>query len=149
VPTPLPKIDPKSADFRIEVRRSSIDRFGVFAVENIPARKRVLEFGGERITQRQAWTRMGKRFMNGDQRRTMVQLSSGWVIDPATGGSGAEFINHSCSPNLKIRKGRGKAFLWSTKPIRAGQELSWDYGFQCTCPCKCGSRACRGTMCHF
>ena len=63
-------------------------------------------------------------------------------------GSGAEIINHSCDPNLSMRRIRGQIFLYSFRKIRAGEELTIDYGFHCSCPCHCGSPKCRGTMCH-
>ena len=45
------------------------------------------------------------------------------------GGSGAEYINHSCDPNLKTRKIGQHIFYFSKRPIAAGEELSVDYKF--------------------
>jgi SET domain-containing protein len=50
---------------------------------------------------------------------------------------------------LTVRKIRGRIFLYSFRRIKAGEELTVDYAFRCTCPCRCGSSKCRGTMCHF
>lgn len=78
-----------------------------------------------------------------------AQLDLYWTIDGAVGGTGAELINHSCEPNLKLRKFRGHLWLFSVRRIRPGEELGYDYGFSETgrrvC-CRCGSAKCRGTI---
>ena len=143
-------IDPRFARFQLCVGRSRIDKFGVFAAELIPAGKRVIQYVGQRITQREAVRRQVKRFLSGGSSRTyVVQLNRRWCIDGSVGGGGAELINHSCSPNLTVRKMHGKVFLYSAKKIAIGKELSYDYGYSCVFPCRCGSKKCRRTMCHF
>ena len=77
-----------------------------------------------------------------------VRLNRLSKLDGSVRGSGAEIINHSCDPNLSMRRIRGQIFLYSFRKIRAGEELTIDYGFHCSCPCQCGSPKCRGTMCH-
>lgn len=90
-----------------------------------------------------------KRFSAGKVERIYsVHLIHAWQIDGSVEGSGAEFINHSCDPNLTVRKISGQIFLCSLKKIRSGAELTADYGFRCSRSCNCGSRHCRGTMCH-
>jgi len=63
--------------------------------------------------------------------------------------SGAEFINHSCSPNLIARVRRGRVTLVSLRRIAVGEELLVDYQITGDGPwleCRCGSPACRGFM---
>lgn len=145
----VPRVNPKFSCFQLHIRGSQVDRFGVFAGEIIPAGKRVIQYTGQRIRDREVMRRAMKRFFAGKAERTYsVHLNRGWKIDGSVGGSGAEFINHSCDPNLTMRKIRGQIFLYSPRKIRSGKELTADYGFRCSCPCHCGSRHCRGTICH-
>src|SRR5674476_378029 len=96
-----PAIDPKFAQFKLSIRESKIHRRGVYAEEPIPARRKVIEYTGERISRRETKRR-------GDGPVTyLFTLDDYWTLDGAVGGSGAEIINHSCDPNLAscIRKG--------------------------------------------
>ena len=121
----------------------------MFTEETIPSGKRVIQYTGERISQREAMRRTVKVFLAGKAERVYtVQLNQRSKLDGSVGGSGAEFINHSCAPNLTMRRIRGKIFLYSFKKIKAGAELTVDYGFRCSHPCRCGSLKCRGTMCR-
>jgi uncharacterized protein len=70
-------------------------------------------------------------------------------VDGAIGGSGAEFINHGCEPNLVARVRKGRVMLVSMRRIEAGQELLLDYrvtGDVPLMPCRCGAPACRGYL---
>jgi uncharacterized protein len=145
----VPRVNARFSCFLLHIRRSPVDRFGVFAGEIIPAGKKVIQYTGERITDREVTRRAIKRLLPRKPERVYsIHLKRGWNIDGSVGGSGAQFINHSCDPNLTVRKIRGRIFLYSLRKIRSGAELTADYGFRCACPCHCGSRHCRGTMCH-
>jgi hypothetical protein len=41
-----PKLDPTASTFAPKIKRSRIDRFGVFAMENIAKRTTVIEYTG-------------------------------------------------------------------------------------------------------
>jgi SET domain-containing protein len=138
-----PRINPKFARFRLRVERSSIDRRGVFALEDIPRGKTVIEYTGKRLTLAQADS------LGPPKDAYLAVLGNGWVADPSVGGSGAEFINHSCSPNLRWRRVRGRLFYSSRRRIRAGEELLGNYGYPIKLrriPCRCGSPKCKGTF---
>jgi SET domain-containing protein len=144
-----PRIVANLTNFKLRIGRSRIERFGVFAGEAIPLGKRVIQYTGERIGEREAFRRAIRMFRAGMAGRVYtVRLNQRWKIDGSVGGSGAELINHSCDPNLTMRIIRGQIFLYSFRKIRAGEELTVDYGFQCALPCHCGASKCRGTMCH-
>jgi len=145
----IPRLNPQFVRFKLVIRRSRIERFGVFTEEMIPLGKRVIQYTGERISKREVMRRAARMLSAGKEARVYtVHLNRRWWVDPAVGGSGAEFINHACDPNLTVRRIRGQVFLYSFRKIRAGEELTIDYGFRCSCPCRCGSSKCRGTMCH-
>ena len=145
----VPRLNPKLAYFKLCIGRSRIERYGVFAGEAIPPRKRVIQYTGERISEREAMRRAIRMLRAGMADRIYtVRLNRLSKLDGSVRGSGAEFINHSCDPNLSMRRIRGQIFLYSFRKIRRGEELTLDYGFRCSCPCRCGSSKCRGTMCH-
>jgi uncharacterized protein len=146
VATPLvksPVIDPRHACFRLEIRESRIHRRGVYALERIPPRRKVIEYTGERISRRETKRR-------GDGPITyLFTLDDYWTLDGAVGGSGAEIINHSCDPNIYTMIFKGHILYMSKRLIRPGEELTVDYRFSekiGSVPCKCGSKACRGTI---
>jgi SET domain-containing protein len=138
-------IDPRYANFRLSVRPSGIHRDGVYAEEPIPAQRKVIEYTGERISRRET------------KRRSELDLSliylftldNYWTIDGSVGGSGAEYINHSCDPNIYSWIFKGHILYMSARPIAKGEELTVDYYFAKDIqkvPCRCGSPRCRGTI---
>jgi SET domain-containing protein len=141
-----PKLDPKASKFTLKIKRSKIHRYGVFTLEDIPKRTRVIEYTGERISRREISRRLEGRFTY------IFLLDSYWGIDGAVNGSGAEIINHCCEPNLQADVSKDQIFYVSLRPIKAGEELTVDYAFdmkQDPQPCDCGSKACRGDMRNF
>jgi SET domain-containing protein len=143
-------VDPQFAAFPLLIRSSRIDRRGVFAEANIPARRKVVQYTGEKISLVQALRRVRRILMRrGPKRLYIAKINRRWALDGARGGSGAQYINHCCDPNLFIRRSRGQIHFYSRKPIRKGQELTLDYRFGPSAnpiACHCGSRKCRGTI---
>ena len=138
-----PTIDPRYTCFALSIRESRIHRRGVYAEERIPARRKVIEYTGERISRRET-----KRRGDGDI-TYLFTLDDYWTLDGAFGGSGAEIINHSCQPNLRSCVIRGHILYISKRAIPRGEELTVDYCFAKeveSVPCRCGSRNCRGTI---
>ena len=142
LPVKSPRIDPRFAAYRMEIRPSKIHRFGVYALERIPANRKVIEYTGERLNRLQAKRRDNKRFTY------LFAVDDYWTLDGAVNGSGAEIINHSCDPNLVSRVMKGHILYMSLRPIRPGEELTVDYNFTKneghTTRCSCGARRCRG-----
>jgi SET domain-containing protein len=136
-----PLLDPTRCNFDIEFRPSKIHRWGAFTNEQIPARRRIIEYTGERISWAEAeWRDRRKRLY-------IFWLSERWALDGAVGGSGAEFINHSCDPNMTARIVNGHIYLSANRPIEPGEELTYDYnidGDKASVTCKCGAKNCRG-----
>jgi SET domain-containing protein len=138
-----PVIDHRYTPYRLEIRESRIHRRGVYSLERIPARRKVIEYTGERISRRETKHR-GQGSIT-----YLFTLDDYWTIDGAFGGSGAEIINHSCDPNLRSCILRGHILYMSKRAIRPGEELTVDYRFSDkidTVKCRCGSPHCRGTI---
>jgi SET domain-containing protein len=144
------KISEKHTRFHLETRNSQIDRIGLFVLDSIPARRKVIEYAGERIPMREGVRRFWRiERTKGSKRMYLAKLSRSWVIDGAVGGNGSELINHSCDPNLFIKRERGKINYYSKRRIRRGEELTVDYRYtpdSAQVPCCCGSANCRGTI---
>jgi SET domain-containing protein len=141
--TTAPIINPKYACFQLRVGRSAIHRWGVYAEEPIPAGKKVIEYTGERIGRRET-----KRRSDGPL-HYMFTLDKYWTLDGRVGGSGAEYINHSCDPNVYAWVTHGHILYMCKRPIAKGEELTIDYHFAKNVekvPCKCGAKTCRGTI---
>lgn len=140
----------KASRFQLRVAPSSIHRLGVFADQQIPGRVTVIEYTGERISYpeaRRRFRRIAKE--HGGRFNYLARLNSRWVIDGAIGGNGSELINHSCAPNVKGRRARGRLWFVSLRRIQKGEELLVDYRFPKKAPrvpCHCGSTICRGTI---
>jgi len=143
--TSKPSIDPRFACFGLEVRPSKIHRWGVYALEDIPVRRKVIEYTGERISRKETKRRSEEQ----DHMIYLFTLDNYWTLDGAVGGSGAEFINHCCDPNIVTEIRNGHILYMSRKPIRKGQELTVDYHFGKDIEevkCRCGAVSCRGTI---
>ncbi|MFM9888140.1 MAG: SET domain-containing protein [Burkholderiales bacterium] len=138
------------------VRRSGIHGKGGFALQTIPKGTRLVEYKGEIIT----WATVNRRYPEDDddqQNHTFLfEVDDKRVIDANVGGNSARWINHSCTPNCEAVGEDDRIFIESIKPIRAGEELLYDYNIQLPerhTPtlkrqylCYCGTRKCRGTI---
>jgi SET domain-containing protein len=143
-PNGQPRIDETQACFGMRLAKSKIHRWGVFATEFIPGGRKVIEYTGEKISRRETKRRADEREFT-----YLFTLDSYWTIDGAVGGSGAEFINHSCEPNLKSKIVKGHILYMSLRDIKPGEELTIDYRFDKKVervPCQCGAANCRGTI---
>jgi SET domain-containing protein len=145
-----PAIDGRFAAYELRLRRSRIHGWGVHAGKSIPAHRKVIEYTGELLSRPEANRRLDRVCRNPRTRRlTMFKLDRYWRIDGAVGGSGAEYVNHCCDPNLRTTIVRGHILLFSRRRIQAKEELTLDYGLHPKThriPCRCGSPKCRGTV---
>jgi uncharacterized protein len=131
-------------NFRFYVADSQIAGKGLFALARIPPRKKLGEFTGQIISQAAARQRA-----RGRQTIAIVELNDGWAIDASRGGNDFRYINHSCSPNAYIRIAYGRVEFYSRRTIKAGEEVTCDYGethHEGKLPCRCGSSNCRGFL---
>lgn len=139
----LPRINSKYARYRLRTALSGIHRFGVYALEDIPAGRMVIEYTGKRMS----WAEVSR--VPFEKSIYIADLRRGYAVDGRIGGSGAEYVNHSCEPNLKPKRSRGHLFLCSRRKIRAGEELTNDYNYSIKLrrvPCRCGAHNCRKTF---
>src|SRR5271168_5282421 len=103
MPKVTPRINQDYSWFDLKLVKSPISRYGVVTAEKIPARRWVIEYTGKLYNRAQAKMLYAKT----PEHKLIYIWNIGWdgywIIDGITNGSGAEFINHSCDPNLKVR----------------------------------------------
>lgn len=142
-----PKINPDYCWYKLRIGRSRIHRWGVFACENIPKNKYVVEYTGELLNRKQhaALVAQNRKHIYTYQ----LDAKGYWSLDGAVRGSGAERVNHRCDPNIWADIIGKRVFFISLRRIKKGEELTVDYSFdpdETPLTCHCGSRKCRGTM---
>jgi uncharacterized protein len=109
----------------IEKRRSKIHRWGVYATEAIPKNKRIIDYAGEKISNRQSLKRERRYIKKGHI--WCFKLTNRTVIDAGVGGNLARFINHSCRPNCYVDIKDNIIWIRAARTILRGEELTYDY----------------------
>jgi SET domain-containing protein len=135
-----------------EVRGSDIHGRGVYASCFIPENTRVIEYLGElidkQVSKRRGLSQQAKSLETGDAAVYIFTLSKNFDLDGNVPWNTARLINHSCSPNCEAWIHGRRIFIHSLRDIDAGEELSFDYGFEVDCyedhPCLCGDPECVG-----
>lgn len=121
---------------------SKIHGFGGFARFDIPGGTRVLEYLGEKITKEQSLARCERN------NEYIFALDDEHDLDGNVSWNPARFLNHSCKPNCEARLEDGQIWVVSIRNITAGEELTFNYGYDLEDyrehPCCCGATGCVG-----
>lgn len=111
---------------------------GLFAIADIPKSEYLMDYEGELISTKKANTLTTRYLFEIDEKRT---------IDGSSRENVARYINHFCKPNVEAEIEAGQIKFYTTRGIKAGEELGYDYGreyfdefikpYGCKCPsCK-------------
>jgi uncharacterized protein len=121
----------------IQKRRSSIQGWGVFALRPITKNTRIVDYAGEKITNRESLKREVGYLRSGHI--WCFKLNRLYARDAAVGGNVARFINHSCRPNCYVQVVGETIWIRAAKNIRRGEELTYDYNTEgaAAIPCRC------------
>lgn len=114
----MPSSTPRVPTYHLRVGKSATG-FGIFAGEDIPSGKFLLEYWGEVVKTEKA-DEIGGRYL--------FDLENGKTILGGTRKNIARYCNHSCKPNTEVRVKGSRVYLYSIKRIKAGDEVTWDYG---------------------
>jgi uncharacterized protein len=106
------------ADIPLLVKRSKAG-LGLFAGADIPKGTCIIEYVGRTITEAEAYTSNSKYLFEITKKKT---------IDGRPRWNKAGYINHSCRPNADPSIYKGRVYIMATKNIKAGEELTYDYG---------------------
>jgi len=129
-----------------KVKKSNIDKRGLYASKNIKPGTKIIEYIGKLIAKKE--TETNPKFDN-DKDIYLFNINNKYDLDGDYSWNTARLINHSCNPNCEVG-GKGlKLWITAIKDIKKGEELSYDYGFGYDLdykqfPCKCGSQNCVG-----
>jgi uncharacterized protein len=121
---------------------STIHGLGAFAKQSLSSGTLILEYLGEKIAKEESVRRCE------DNNQYIFKLDDQYDLDGSVEWNPARFINHSCAPNCEAEVREGKIWVVATRDIRAGEELTFNYGFDLedyrNYPCRCGSSKCVG-----
>lgn len=121
---------------------SPIQGTGGFARRDIPAGTRVIEYVGEKISKQESLARCE------GNNEYIFALDEQWDLDGNVSWNPARFLNHSCAPNCEAQLEAGRIWLVAARDIRAGEELTFNYGYDLEDyrehPCNCGAVGCVG-----
>jgi uncharacterized protein len=128
----------------VSFRKSQMQGTGGFAKVDIRRGERIVEYDGPRISQEEAQTLIDRGNVYIFTLNDEVAIN-GWVR-----WNMARFINHSCEPNCESRIVRDRVWLYALRSIRAGEALTYNYGYALddadARPCRCGTASCVGYM---
>jgi SET domain-containing protein len=119
------------ADLKLLVKRSPTG-LGLFAGDAIPKNTCIIEYVGRQVSERESETSRSKYLFEVNKKKT---------IDGKPRINKAGYLNHSCRPNAESVIHKQRVFIFSTRAIKPGEEITYDYGKEyikehCT-PCRC------------
>ena len=129
-----------------KIRKSKIDKKGLYANCNIKKGTKIIEYKGKIITRKYA--EENSKFDN-NKAIYLFNLNKKYDLDGDFKYNTARLINHSCNPNCEVTGTGLKVWVHAIKDIKKDDELSYDYGFSYDkdykqYPCKCGEKNCVG-----
>jgi uncharacterized protein len=122
---------------RIVRRRSGLHGYGVFAAEVIAKNKRIIDYAGELVLNRESVEREVRYLEEGCV--WVFRVNRRWSRDAAVNGNIARFINHSCRPNCWWEVVDKTIWIRASRTIQPGEELTYDYATigDHTIKCRC------------
>ncbi len=128
------------------IRKSNIDKRGLYANKDIEKGTKIIEYKGKVITRKKS--EESSKFDN-EKAIYLFNLNKKYDLDGDFKFNTARLINHSCDPNCEVTGTGLKIWIYAIRDIKKGEELSYDYGFNFDkdykdYPCRCGSKKCVG-----
>ena len=126
----------------VRFQPSSIHGSGGFATRTVAEGTRLIEYLGERIDKAESQRRCeaGNPFIFNLDEQTDLDGNVDW--------NPARWLNHSCEPNCEARSEDGHIWIIAARPIAAGEELTFNYGYDLQdyhdYPCRCQTPRCVG-----
>ena len=100
----------------------SLTGLGLFATKPIKKRARIAEYKGPLLEVKAA----EKAEARGN--RYLFEVNSRWTIDGKSRRNIARYFNHSCNPNSDSTIRGKRVFIYTTRAIKPGEELTYNYG---------------------
>ncbi|XP_070989710.1 histone-lysine N-methyltransferase 2C-like isoform X2 [Oncorhynchus clarkii lewisi] len=130
---------------------SKIQGLGLYASRDIEKHTMVIEYNGT-VLRNEVAIRKQRTYKSQNRGVFMFRIDSEHVVDSSQTGGLARYINHSCTPNCVaevVTFERGyKIIITSNRRIEKGEELCFDYKYDCVdgqhkIACHCGTADCR------
>ena len=106
-----------------EIKKFSIKKsttgLGLYSNVQIKKGEFLIEYTGKMLTSNEANEKGGKY---------LFEINSRWTVDGTDRKNLARYINHACRPNCEARISKKQIKIYSIKNIKAGEELTYDYG---------------------
>ncbi len=131
---------PAYQKYAVDVRPSTIDGQGVFALEPIPRWRKIGEIRGESISVIEARIRATRH-----ERVMIVEISEDKAIDFHKSADPMRYTNHSCQNNARLSIRQGRVEFYSLRAISPGEEITVSYGethHEGRLACQCGVPGC-------
>ncbi len=131
-------------NYKLQNKPSQIDGKGAFALQEIPARRKIGNLGGQIISLREARKRAAK-----NKRVAMVEFGDGRALDASIDPNELRYVNHSCQPNTYMRVCYSRVEFYTLRTLKKGTELTCNYGpthHDGKLKCRCGSPNCKGFL---
>ena len=92
---------------------------GLLTMLPIRAGKRVIEYVGPVVT---------TEVVEGSRGKYFFRIDEGYAVDGSARNNIARYINHSCQPNAEAFIRGRRVWIYSTRALRAGEQITIDYG---------------------
>lgn len=128
--------------FDVRIAKSKIHGRGLYALKNIPARRKIGSMAGEIITKKAA-----RKKAKLNESISIVELWNGKALDASTTNNELCFINHCCQPNTYMRTFGNHVEFYALRSIQPDEELTCNYGpthHDGKRKCSCGAEGCKG-----
>ncbi len=117
--------------------KRGIAGLGLFALEDIKKGEKIIEYIGKILNKEEADAVAPNMYL--------FEVNRNKTIDGSVRWNTARYCNHSCDGNAESEIIKGHVYMKAIKNIKAGDEITYDYGeefvkeFILPKGCKCGS----------
>ena len=125
----------------VESRPSPIAGLGLFAKREFADGERISPYSGATTSEPPSTASSGGKVYT-------LEIAPGRWLDGASEDNPSRHANHACHPNAELiwHEEDSAAWLTARRPIVAGEEITFDYGFSLAeslfHPCACGAADC-------
>lgn len=126
-------------------RPSPIAGLGLFATRDFAPGERIAPYSGATTSEPPSASASGGKVY-------ALEITPGRWLDGSAPDNPSRHANHACHPNAELVWHDHEAAAWLTalRPIAAGEEITFDYGFSLAeslfHPCACGAADCVGRI---
>jgi len=129
----------------VESRPSPFAGLGLFAKREFTDGERISPYSGATTSEPPSSASSGGKVY-------ALEIAPGRWLDGSSEDNPSRHANHACHPNAELiwHEEDSAAWLTARRPIAAGEEITFDYGFSLAeslfQPCACGAADCVGRI---